>query len=82
MCMMGGGLKFLAPLGLNATKIQGGTAGFPRPTGCPTPTDSILPPSYFPVSRWDMSPLWGFKIFFYPMFYKHAGRGSPAQRVG
>ena len=50
MCMMGGGLKFLAPLGLNAAMHQNSRwdihivgAGFPRPTGWVTQPLRIQP---------------------------------------
>ena len=51
-------------------------AGFPRPTGwetqplrLPLPRFLASPSSHFPLQH--MSPRWGFKVFAYPVCYKH-----------
>ena len=82
--------KHAAPLGLNAAMHQNSRWDIHRRGGVPPPTHHgftgsrvtqplristshhVLPPSYFPVSRWDMSPRWGFGYLVYAVFYKHA----------
>ena len=80
--MMGGGLKFLAPLGLNAAMHQNSRwdihrrGGVPPPNGLgdPTPTDSTslchLP--IFPYPGGTCRPSGALGYLVYAVFYKHA----------
>ena len=91
--MVGGGLKFLAPLGLNAAMHQNSRwdihrrGGVPPPNGLgdPTPTDSTslchLP--IFPYPGGTCRPAGALGYLVYAMFYKHAaplGLNDPLPR--
>ena len=91
--MMGGGLKFLAPLGLNAAMQQNSRwdihrrGGVPPPNGLgdPTPTDSTslchLP--IFPYPGGTCRPSGALGYLVYAVFYKHAvplGLNDPLRR--